>query len=73
MSLSRVVQKKKKKKRNKSSSNSNKMEGPCGIVTSKAAIDWSERRSVPVHVTVSEKAEASGHIPQTFRRREGYG
>jgi hypothetical protein len=47
------------------------LESPCGIVSASASIDWSDRRSAPVFVSVSQRAESSGLIPQTFRRREG--
>ena len=45
--------------------------GRCGTVTSSATVDWSDRRLSSVIVSVSERPESCGMIPNTFRRREG--
>ncbi len=44
--------------------------GRSGTVVANAVIDWSERRSLPVSVYVTERPEAAGVIPMTFRRRD---
>ncbi len=46
------------------------MTGRFGTVLANAAIDWADRRSGPVTVFVTERPEAAGIIPLTFRRRD---